>query len=87
MIKIIRENQELDEHRLDQLEAQGLTLISVNHVKGSKLVDDGNGWIDDIKTTSWVYHFHSAAKKSSGPSPYDASAPRRRNRGRTGSFA
>lgn len=83
MIKIIREDQELDEDRLNQLEAQGLTLISVNHVKGSKLVDDGNGWIDDIKTTSWVYHFHRPGRNFSKPSPYDASAPR----GRTGSFA
>lgn len=57
MIKIVREDQELDENRLDQLEAQGLTLISVNYVKGAELVDDGNGWDDEIKTTTWVYHF------------------------------
>ena len=74
MIKIIREDHELDEDRLNQLEAQGLTLISVNHVKGSRMVDDGSGWEDYEKTTSWVYHFHSAARKSSGSSPYDAGA-------------
>jgi hypothetical protein len=73
-IKIVREDHELGEDRLNQLEAQGLTLISVNYVKGAKLVDDGHGWVDDIKTTTWVYHFRSAAQKLHG------------DRGRTGTF-
>jgi hypothetical protein len=75
MIKIIREDHELDEDRLNMLEAQGLTLISVNHVKGSRRLDDDSGWVDYEKTTTWVYHFSSAVKKLHG------------DRGRTGTFA
>jgi hypothetical protein len=75
MIKIIREDHELGEDRLNMLEAQGLTLISVNHVKGSRRIDDDSGWEDYEKTTTWVYHFRSAAQKLHG------------DRGRTGSFA
>lgn len=57
MIKVICVDNMLSEDRLNQLEAQGLTLFSVNYVTGAKLVDDGHGWMDDIKTTTWVYHF------------------------------
>ena len=57
MIKIIRSASELSEERLNGLETKGLILISVNHVKGSKLVDDGYGWMEAVKTTTWVYHF------------------------------
>ena len=75
MIKIIKEEHELDEDHLNQLEAQGLILISVYHVvyHDRVLIDEGVGGSRPVDWPQWVYHFRCAAKKSSEPDPDDAS--------------
>lgn len=73
-IKIVTKEKALDEVTLTRYENQGLTLIAVNHVKGSRLIDDGSGWEEYENTTSWVYHFRVAGEKMHG------------ERGRTGTF-
>ena len=60
MIKIIKsENEELDEDRLNQLEAQGLKLISVYHIvyHDRVPVDGGVGGSRRVDRPVWVYHF------------------------------
>lgn len=77
MIKILKPEHELSEERLNELEAEGLTLISVNCTvtkELGKMSPMGMSYKHNV--TRWTYHFHVAAKKSSGPSPYDASAKR-----------
>ena len=76
MIKIIRESQEMDEDRLNMLEAQGLALLSVYHIVYHDRVpiDGGVGGSRVVDRPVWVYHFRSAARKFSSPSPYDAGA-------------
>jgi hypothetical protein len=68
-IKIITRDEQIDEKMLTRYERQGLTLISVNHVKGSRPIDNGSGWEEYEKTTSWVYHFRIPAVEN--PLPHE----------------
>lgn len=81
MIKVIKGEGELSEARLNEMEAEGMVLISANCAVTNEYSHGPMAFKHDV--TRWTYHFRVADKKSSGPSPYDASAPRRR-KGRFG---
>jgi hypothetical protein len=67
MIKIIKSKTELSEDRLNQLEAQGLTLISANCAVTSEygnMSPMGMSFKHDV--TRWTYHFRCAGEKLHG---------------------
>ncbi len=57
MIKIIKAKRELSEDRLNQLEAQGLTLISANCAVTNEWSDGMPGMSVKMDVTRWTYHF------------------------------
>lgn len=73
MIKIIRELHELDEDRLNQLEAQGLRLISVYHIicHDRVPIDGGVGGSRRVERPVWVYHFRTADPNYVAPGEFN----------------
>jgi hypothetical protein len=67
MIKIIKDTRELSAERLNELEAEGMTLISANCAVTSeygKMSPMGMSYKHDV--TRWTYHFRFADEKLHG---------------------
>lgn len=67
MIKIVREDQELSEDRLNQMEDEGLILISVNTHTTEEFAVPMESWCPGMNcgmknVEHWVYHFRTAAE-------------------------